>query len=91
MKSIDFSSETEKRIYVYERASQFDLISGNDMSFMWVSPVPQKNLDRYGLVEKKCDDVSIMYKDVLIYKNDYVLSDLDKAFIGELHKTKPVQ
>jgi len=91
VKSVDFSSETQKRIYVYERASQFDLISGNDLSFMWVSPVPQKNLDRYGLVEKKCDDVSILYKDVLIYRKDYILSDLDKQFVEELNKTKPEQ
>ena len=51
---------------------------------MWVSPVPGKILDRYGLVEKVCVDNKRIYKDVLIYKEGYKLSRLDKQFITEL-------
>ena len=79
----------EKRIFVFERASQFDLLSENDQTYVWVSPVPEKLLKCYGLVEKKCDERKIIYKDVLVYKKDYKLSKLDKLFIEELHKTKP--
>ena len=55
---------------------------------MWVSPVPNELLKRYGLVEKKCVDNGRVYKDVLIYKNGYKLSDLDKVFITNLCDAK---
>ena len=44
-----------RRIFVFERASQMELLAKVKDSFMWVSPVPEENLKRYGLVEKKCD------------------------------------
>ena len=82
-------SESNRHIYVYERASQFDLLSENNQTFMWVSPVPEKLLRAYGLIQKKCDGAKTIYKDVLIYKKDYRLSKLDKLFIEEVNKTKP--
>lgn len=74
----------DRRIFIFERASQFDLLSENADTFMWVSPAPQKILDRYGLVQKKCIDNKKVYKDVLIYREGYKLSKLDKQFITEL-------
>ena len=73
-----------RRIFVYERASQFDLLSENPETFMWVSPASRKVLDRYGLVERKCDGSTKVYKDVLIYRKGYKLSALDKDFITAL-------
>ena len=55
---------------------------------MWVSPAPQKVLDRYNLVQRKCVDNKKVYKDVLIYKNGYKLTKLDKQFITELCESK---
>ena len=77
-----------RRIFIFERASQFDLLSENTDTFMWVSPVPDKILDRYGLVEKVCVDNKRVYKDVLIYKEGYKLSRLDKQFITELCESR---
>ena len=74
----------DRRIYIFERASQFDLLSENPETFMWVSPASQKILDRYSLVQKKCIDNKKIYKDVIIYKDGYKLSDLDKHFITAL-------
>ena len=74
----------DRRIFIFERASQFDLLSENPDTFMWVSPASQKILDRYGLVQKKCVDNKKVYKDVLIYREGYKLSKLDKQFITEL-------
>ena len=74
----------DRRIFIYERASQFDLLSENPQTFMWVSPVPQKLLDRYGLVQRKCAENHKVYRDVLIYRNGYKLTMLDNAFITEL-------
>ena len=78
----------DRRIFIFERASQFDLLSENVDTFMWVSPASQKILDRYGLVQKKCIDNKKIYKDVLIYKNGYKLTELDKQFITELCDSK---
>lgn len=77
-----------RRIFIFERASQFDLLSENPDTFMWVSPAPQKVLDRYNLVQRKCVDNKKVYKDVLIYKNGYKLTKMDKQFITELCESK---
>lgn len=77
-----------RRIFIFERASQFDLLSINPETFMWVSPTPQKLLDRYNLVQRKCEDNKKVYKDVLIYRNGYKLSRLDRQFITELCDAK---
>lgn len=45
-----------RRIFVFERASQFELLSENPETFMWVSPIPQKLLDRYDLVQIPCEE-----------------------------------
>ena len=78
----------ERRIFIFERASQFDLLSENPETFMWVSPASQKTLDRFGLVQKKCIDNKKIYKDVLIYKEGYRLTPLDKQFITELCESR---
>ena len=78
----------ERRIFIFERASQFDLLSKNPETFMWVSPAPKSLLERYNLVQRKCADNKKVYKDVLIYKNGYKLSKLDRQFITELCESK---
>lgn len=78
----------DRRIFIFERASQFDLLCENPDTFMWVSPASQTVLDRYGLVQKKCVDNKKIYKDVLIYRDGYKLSKLDKQFITELCESR---
>ena len=78
----------ERRIFIFERASQFDLLSKNPETFMWVSPAPKSLLERYNLVQKKCIDNKKIYKDILIYRNGYKLTELDRRFITELCESK---
>ncbi len=78
----------DRRIYIFERASQFDLLSSNPETFMWVSPTPKELLDRYNLVLKKCSENKKIYRDVLIYKDGYKLTELDKQFINKLYESK---
>ena len=73
-----------QRIFVFERASQFDLLSENPKTFMWVSPASQQILDRYNLVQRVCEGNKKVYKDVLIYHKGYKLTKLDKDFITAL-------
>ena len=77
-----------KRIFVFERASQFDLLSENPKTFMWVSPVSQQILDRYNLIQRVCAENKKVYKDVLIYRKGYKLTKLDKEFITALCEAK---
>ncbi len=78
----------DRRIYIFERASQFDLLEKNPETFMWVSPVPENLLKKYDLVQKNCVENKKLYKDVLIYKKGYKLSELDRRFITQLCDTK---
>lgn len=80
----EFTDEIRRRIFVFERASQFELLSKNEETFMWVSPVSNDMLERYNLVQVECADTTKVYKDLLIYRENYKLSDLDKNFITEL-------
>jgi len=78
----------ERRIFIFERASQFDLLYKNPETFMWVSPAPQSLLERYHLVHRNCPQNQKVYKDILIHKKGYKLTELDKMFIKELKHTK---
>ncbi len=78
----------QRRIFVFERASQFDLLAENPETFMWVAPIPEKLLERYGLVQRICGNNKKIYKDVLIYREGYKLSKLDKNFITLLCESR---
>jgi hypothetical protein len=78
----------DRRIYVFERGSQFELLNRNHNTFMWVSPAPQDLLTRYNLVQKDCPDNKKVYRDLLIYKKGYKLNKLEKKFIAALYEAK---
>lgn len=80
----ELPDNVKRCVYVFERASQFELLSKNNQTFMWVSPSPQDILDKYGLIQRKCDSNTKIYKDILIYKNGYKFTELDKKFVTEL-------
>lgn len=84
IKKAEFPDFVDKRVFVYERGSQFDILSDVDFSYMWVSPIPQVILDRYGLVQKSCADMDRTYRDVLIRKKNYCLSSIDRLFMREI-------
>lgn len=88
VKREELPDNISKRIYVFERASQFELLSQNSDSYMWVSQIPDKLAERYGLVQKKCSENTKLYKDVIIHRNDYTLTELDSIFISELCRVK---
>lgn len=88
VKREELPDNTARRIFVFERCSQFELLSRNPETFMWVSPVPQSLADRYGLTQRKCDENRRVYRDALIYGKNYKLSELDKTFIQKLTETK---
>lgn len=88
MKKVELPDEVTKRIFVFERASQLDLLTMTKDTFMWVSPFPKAILDRYGLVHRVCHENEKVYKDVIIYKKGYRLSSFERDFIKEVKDTK---
>lgn len=88
VKREELTENINRRILVHERASALNLLSENSEVFMWASPVPQKTLDRYGLVGRECADSKKINKDVLIYKKDHTLTELERNFITELCLSK---
>ena len=80
--------QTPRRIFVFERGSQFDLLTGNQETFMWVSPLPERLLEQLHLVQRECTENQRMYRDMLIHRQDYQLTELDKRFITELTLSK---
>lgn len=95
---IPFISDTEdiglerehpdKKIYVYERGSQFDLLTHVPTTFMWVSPLPERYLRQYGLVQKACKVENNQYKDILIYRKGYRFSPMDIKFQKKLYESR---
>lgn len=79
---------TDRHIFLFERGSQFDLLTENPETFMWVSPLPNELLERYHLLQKECVDNTRIYRDALIYKKNYTFSSLDRLFIDELMRSK---
>ena len=66
------------------------MLSLNHNTFMWVSPIPQRVLENCDLVQRDCPENERVYKDILIYRKNYRLSELDRSFISELNKAKNI-
>jgi len=88
IKKETFMDSVNKRIFVFERASKFLLLKSVPATFMWTPSVPTDILDMYGLVYRSCKDYKKDYKDMLIFRKNYQLSDLDNIFITELCEAK---
>lgn len=84
----ELPNNTKQRVFVFERGSQMELLSQNTECFMWVSPSPQYMLDRYNLVQIPCAENNRIYRDVLVYRNDYLLTKYDRMFISRLNEVK---
>lgn len=84
----EFPDNSKQCIYVFERASLFDLLLKNNRTFMWASSVSEDTLEKYNLVQRECKNNKRFYKDTLIYKNGYRFTELDKIFITELCRSR---
>lgn len=87
IKKEELPDTIDKRIFVFERGSQLDILSSNPDTYMWVSPISDTTLEQYGLIQRKCFENTKIYRDVLVYRKNYTLTDLDRLFIEELYKS----
>ena len=75
-----------RRIHVYERCSQLSILQQLPSAYMWASPMPQRALDQFHLVLKKCPAQHQKMRDVMVYPDKSALRPEERAFIELLHK-----
>lgn len=80
------STPGNKKIQVYERGSQFDILTRVSGAYMWVSPMPEDLLRRNGLVQKHCCQSS-NFTDLLIYPQKHKFHAQEQNFLDCLKKT----
>lgn len=78
----------KRRIFVYERGSQFELLYNVPTTYMWVSAIPREMLERYHLVQRKCEMQHNGHKDVLIYKKGYKFNAPERLFLNEMKRVR---
>ncbi len=88
VKKQELSRHVDKRIFVFERGSQFELLEKVPSTFMWASPVPKALCEKYHLIQRECQDNDKVYRDVLVYRKGYRLTSLDQQFITDVCEAK---
>jgi len=86
--NIERKSISSKKISVHERDSQYELLCRIPQTFMWSSPVPEYILCKYGLVHRKFSRLSSEFRDVLVFRQDYRFTELDKKFTDKIYSAK---
>lgn len=74
----------DRLLYIYDRATQLKMLQSVPNTFMWVGLIPQSLVDKHELAVLNFSENSEIYKDVLIYRKDYRLSELDKQYITDV-------
>ena len=81
-------AQADRRICVYERGSQFDLLCDAPSTYLWVSPMPKHLLERHGLVCKPCEGLDRTYKDVALRLRGDRPGALDQRFMEALRNAR---
>jgi DNA-binding transcriptional LysR family regulator len=80
------NENAEKRIHLYERGSQFALLTSILETYMWVSPMPEEVVQQNGLMEKSCPCQKKLMRDVLVYPRKEILGTEIQNVIEEIKK-----
>ena len=83
-KIVSGNLQSKKRVLVYDRATQLDLLRANPLAYMWGSGLPEEMLRLNGLTQHKCAAIG-KFEDLLIYRSGYRFSPLDHAFMDKLY------
>lgn len=70
----------KKKISIYDRAGQFEILMKLPTAFAWISPVLPEWLEPFSLIQKQCSTEKRMFKDLLIYRKGYRFTQYDKRF-----------
>lgn len=75
-----------RRIYVYDRGSQIDLLKTLPGSYMWASPVPADILEDAGMIQRTASMSRVYNLDLLIWRKNSPGSSLVRSFADYLQK-----
>lgn len=78
----------KNRILVYDRCCKFEMLSMTENAVSSDSPIPHGTLERYGLAQKRLSGRNVKGSELLIYRQDYKLSELDKTFLSKLYEAR---
>lgn len=84
--SLRWQANENRRVHVYERCSQFSILQSLPTAYMWASPMPQRALEQYHLVLKKCPAQNQRMRDVLVYPDKGGLRPEEEKFIELLRR-----
>jgi DNA-binding transcriptional LysR family regulator len=76
----------DRKIQIYGRGSQFDILIGVPGAYMWASPMPEDLLNKNGLVQKQCRQ-GPGFIDILIYQAGHSFGQLETAFLSQLEQS----
>lgn len=83
IRTSEAEAPSARRILVYDRAMQLDMLQTIPDSYSRASAQPEEVLNKYGLVQRRCRQ-RVEFKDVLIFRAGYRFSKLDRAFVDLL-------
>jgi DNA-binding transcriptional LysR family regulator len=78
----------QKKIFIYDRATQFSLLCSLPETYIWVSPVPENVLSTFNLIQRRCPHPENSYRDLLVFRKRYRVSSMDKNFIDCVYKLR---
>ena len=82
------SPAADRAIFVYDRSTALEFLHLLPDAYMLTSPAPFSELEKYGLMQKKCDIPNERCKDIIVFQKGYKFTDADKKFIDLLSEIK---
>ncbi|MDO5124880.1 MAG: LysR family transcriptional regulator [Ruminococcus sp.] len=84
----DRKNSDGKLVIVNNQATAISILSLTDDAYMWSCPLPEQELERYGLVQLNCSDLKKTYCDLLICRKEHKLNQTQLLFLDELNKVR---
>ena len=75
-----------RRIYVYDRGSQIDLLKTLPGAYMWASPIPEDILEEAGMILRSSSMAKVYNLDLLIRRKNSPENTMAKSFADYLKK-----
>lgn len=70
-----------RTIYTVDRMAQLQLLQTIWGVYTWLPPMPEQYLQRWGLIQKPCEDNTVVYQDALVYNPQYAMTDIEAGFV----------
>ena len=77
-----------KAVFVYDRSTALELLGAIPRSYMLSAPALRSELEKYGLIQEKCEIPNERCKDIIVFQKGYKFSDSDRKFIDFLSEIK---